>query len=158
MSGSDGSEKSADRPGGALAFMAQDFETFKRHFDADPFHRMLGISVLEQGPGHGRIQLEMGPDTPGGIGGSVHGGVLATMVDVSMLVAIFGELRPGQVPAGTADLGITYMRQAHGERIEAEARVVKHGRQLAVVEVDITDDSGSLCARGRALYAFRPVG
>jgi acyl-CoA thioesterase len=137
--------------------MAQDFETFKRHFDADPFHAMLGISVLEQRRGYARIQLEVGPDTPGGIGGSVHGGVLATLVDVCMLVAIFGGFRPDQMPAGTADLGITYMRQAHGERLEAEAKVVKHGRQLAVVEVDITDDTGELCARGRVLYAFRPV-
>lgn len=151
-----GGAEGASRPGGALAFMARDFETFKKHFDADPFHRMLGITVIEQGPGHARIQLEVGPDTPGGIGGSVHGGVLASMVDISMLVAIFGELRPGQTPAGTADLGITFMRQAHGARIEAEAKVVKHGRQLAVVEVDLTDADGALCARGRVLYAFRP--
>ena len=144
-----------ERSGGARAFMAQDFETFKRHFDADPFHEMLGISVLEQRRGYARIQLDVGPNTPGGIGGSVHGGVLATMVDVCMLVAIFGGFRPGQMPAGTADLGITYMRQAHGERLEAEAKVVKHGRQLANVEVDITDAAGELCARGRVLYAFR---
>ncbi len=34
-------------------------------------------------------------------------------------------------------------------------RVVKYGRQLSVIEVDITDEEQSLCARGRVFYAFR---
>jgi len=146
-----------DLPTDVSAFVARDFATFKRQFDTEPFNEMLGITVLEQRPGYGRICLEKGPHTPGGIGGSVHGGILASMVDIAMLVAIFGGFRPDQVPAGTADLGITYLRQAHGQRIEAEANVVKHGRQLAVIDVDITSDDGTLCARGRVLYAFRPT-
>jgi acyl-coenzyme A thioesterase PaaI-like protein len=32
---------------------------------------------------------------------------------------------------------------------------VKHGRQLAMIEVSIVDDKGRLCAKGRILYAFR---
>ena len=138
-------------------FTAMEFDTFKQSFEADAFHRLLGIPLSARGPGFARICLTTTPETPQGIGGSVHGGVLASMVDIAMLVAVFGGLRPGQIPAGTADLGITYMRRAHGEQIHAEARVVKHGRQLAVIEVDITNAEGELCAKGRVLYAFRPV-
>ena len=94
-------------------------------------------------------------NTPGGIGGSVHGGVLAAMVDIAMLVAIFAQMREGEQPAGTAELSITYLRQAHGENIYASANVIKRGRQLSLVEIDITDDEDRLCARGRTLYAFR---
>jgi acyl-coenzyme A thioesterase PaaI-like protein len=32
------------------------------------------------------------------------------------------------------------------------------GRQLAVVEVEITDDAGRLCAKGRTIYALRARG
>ena len=136
-----------------------DFEAFRSHFDDDPFHRMLGITVLERRPGFGRIRLAKTGTTPVGIGGSVHGGVLASMVDISMLVAVFAELRPGERPAGTAELGITYLRQAQGSEIFAEARVIKRGRQLAVIEVEIRDQEGQLCAKGRTLYAFRaPAG
>jgi uncharacterized protein (TIGR00369 family) len=131
------------------------FARYKAEFDAKPFHRMLGITVAEQRPGYGKIVLRKDETTPGGIGGSVHGGVLATMVDIAMLVAIFAEMRPGEVPAGTAELSITYLRQTHGDHIYAEAKVIKRGRQLSLVEVDITDDEGRLCARGRTLYAFR---
>ena len=132
-----------------------DFADFKARFDDLPFHQMLGITVEDQQPDYGRIRLKKDEHTPGGIGGSVHGGVLAAMVDVVMLVAIFAEFREGEVPAGTAELSITYLRQTHGDYIDAEARVIKRGRQLAVVEVDIVDAEGALCARGKTLYAFR---
>ena len=140
----------------ASYFASSDVEAFKRAFDADAFNRQLGITLVERGDGTARLCLTVGEGTPQGIGGSVHGGVLATLVDTAMLAAVFTRLRPDQLPAGTADLAITYMRQAHGARIHADARVVKHGRQLSVIEVDLTDDEGTLCARGRVLYAFRP--
>ena len=142
-------------PDPASFYVTTDFETFKRGFDAEPLHRMLGITVEERRPGFGRICLTKGSDTPQGIGGSVHGGILAAMVDIVMLVAVFADLRPGEQPAGTADLSITYLRQAHGERIWADGTVVKRGRQLSLIEVDLTDEEGRLCARGRTLYAFR---
>lgn len=132
-------------------------QTFLRDFDASPFHKMLGITLVERRAGFGKIVLSKNSNTPSGIGGSVHGGVLASMVDIAMLVAMFAEMREGEVPAGTAELSITYLRQAQGEHIYATASVIKRGRQLSVVEVDITDDDDRLCARGRALYAFRPA-
>jgi 1,4-dihydroxy-2-naphthoyl-CoA hydrolase len=131
------------------------FREFKLDFDANPYHKVLGLTVLERRPGYGKIVLNKDENTPGGIGGSVHGGVLAAMVDIVMLVALFAEMREGEQPAGTAELSITYLRQTHGEHIYAEANVIKRGRQLSLVEVDITDDDGRLCARGRTLYAFR---
>jgi uncharacterized protein (TIGR00369 family) len=134
---------------------SDDFEAFREHFDQDPFHRTLGVTVVERRPGFGRIRLSKTASTPAGIGGSVHGGVLASMVDIAMLVAVFAELGPGDQPAGTAELGITYLRQAQGAEIFAEATVIKRGRQLAMIEVEITDLEGRLCAKGRTLYAFR---
>ncbi len=131
------------------------FEEYKANFDANPYHKTLGVTVVEQRSGYGKIVLQKDENTPGGIGGSVHGGVLAAMVDIVMLVAIFAEMREGEQPAGTAELSITYLRQSHGKHIYAEANVIKRGRQLSMVEVDITDDEGRLCAKGRTLYAFR---
>ena len=116
---------------------------------------MLGIRLLEQRKDFGRICLTKSAATPQGIGGSVHGGILAAMVDIAMLAAVFSNMHPNSVPAGTADLGITYLRPAHGREIFADATVIKRGRLLGVIEVEITDDQGQLCATGRALYAFR---
>ena len=137
--------------------MTQDseFDTYRRYFDAQPLHTMLGITLIERRPGYGRICLTRTEATPQGIGGSVHGGVLAAMVDIAMLVALLSQVRPGQQPAGTADLNISYLRPAVGRQIFADATVIKHGRQLAVVEVSIVDEQNRLCAKGRTLYAFR---
>lgn len=134
-----------------------EFDAYRRDFDAQLLHKMLGITLVDRRPGFGRICLARTAATPQGIGGSVHGGVLAAMVDIAMLVAVFSQLRPGQEPAGTADLNISYLRPARGRQIFADATVIKHGRQLAVIEVSIVDDENRLCARGRTLYAFRGI-
>ncbi len=135
--------------------MTDGFIEYKAIFDANPYHKVLGITLLERRPSYGKIVLLKNENTPSGIGGSVHGGVLASMVDIVMLVAIFAEMRNGEEPAGTAELSITYLRQTHGQHIYAEATVVKRGRQLSFVEVYITDDDNRLCAKGQVLYAFR---
>lgn len=93
--------------------------------------------------------------TLGGVGGSVHGGLLAAMVDIAVLEALFPMFEPDDEPSGTADLNITYLRPAIGARIVAEATVLRKGRQLAVAEVEILSEEGRLCAKGRCIYAIK---
>lgn len=128
---------------------------FEKHFNEFPLHKFLGLSMVELRDGYAKIAMDTGPNTLGGIGGSVHGGVLAALVDITILRALFAVPDPSVVPAGTADLNITYLRPALGKRIYSEGKVLKKGRQMAVIEVDITDENGKLCARGRTIYAFR---
>ena len=124
-------------------------------FDDIPFHRYLGMRLQERRDGYARLRLTLSEQTPTGVGGSVNGGVIATLVDMAVIPAVFTGMREGVQPAGTADLQVTYLRQAHGAWIEAEAVVIKRGRQLCLVEVSVCNDAGDLCARGRVLYALR---
>lgn len=130
---------------------------FFERFDQVPFHEYLGIRLEERRDGYARLSLAISERTPTGIGGSVNGGVIATLVDLAVIPAVFTGMPEGSTPAGTADLQVTYLRQAHGAWIEAEAEVIKRGRQLCAVEVSVTNDAGELCARGRVLYALRPA-
>ncbi len=132
-----------------------DREGFFERFNENPFHRYMGLTIAEVTPDMARLRLTMTDTTPTGIGGSVNGGVLATMVDMAAVAAVFSKPMEGSLPAGTADLSITYLRQAHGAWLEAEARVIKRGRQLSTVEVNILNDQGRLCCRGQVLYAMR---
>ena len=125
-------------------------------FADNPFHKYLGLTLDEARPGFARICLHTSDRTPGGISNSVHGGVLAAMVDIAMLQALFPMFGPTDQPAGTADLNITYLRPALTAKVFADATVLKKGRQQAVVEVSIFDDQGRLCAKGRVIYAIRP--
>jgi uncharacterized protein (TIGR00369 family) len=129
-------------------------EGFLQRFDDIPLHQYLGLTLAEVKSDYGRLRLLKTPTTPTGIGGSVNGGVLATMVDMAAIVAIFSRALPGTEPAGTADLSITYLRQAQGEWVDAIATIVKRGRQLSTVDVSIVNDQGVLCCRGRVLYAM----
>lgn len=137
--------------------MADSDSDFLTRFDDIPFHRYLGLRLVERERDRARLRLTVTEQTPTGVGGSVNGGVIATLVDMAALPAVFSALREGSRPAGTADLQVTYLRQAHGPWIDAEARVIKRGRQLCVVEVSVVNEAGELCARGRVLYALRAV-
>ena len=131
------------------------FEAFAKHFAEHPLHRALGVRLEERREDFARISIAPSAVTQGGVGGSLHGGILAALVDIVMLAALSTVQHPDREPAGTADLNIPYPRTALGARIYAEGTVVKRGRQLAMIEVSILDEQDRLCAKGRTLYAFR---
>ena len=128
-----------------------------RDFDQSLLHKTLGLTLEERRAGFARICLHASALTLGGVGASVHGGLLAAMIDIAMLQALIPMFEPTEQPSGTADLNITYLRPALGERIYAEATVLRKGRQLAVTEIVILDTEGRLCAKGRTIYAIRPT-
>ena len=127
----------------------------KLDFNSDPFHQYLGLTLEETAQNFARVKLKIGTNTPSGINNSVHGGVLATMIDMAAVTAVFASMRENDIPGGTADLQISYLRQAHGDWLEAKATVLKKGRQLATIQVEIMNNEGTLCAAGRVLYAFK---
>lgn len=133
------------------------FAQDKREFDSFPLHKALGLTLEEARPGFARIVLQTSKTTLGGIGGSVHGGITAAMIDMATLEALVPMRQPTDQFNGTADLNITYMRPALGAKIYAEATVIRKGKTMAVTEVSILDEQGRLCAKGRTIYAIRPV-
>ncbi len=110
-----------------------------RFLDSNPFHRLLRVELLEHSPGHARLRLPAREELRGGVAGSLHGGVLSALADVACLAAMQGLFDGASQPAGTAELNISYLRPALGAYVTAEARVLKKGRTLAVVDVDIRD-------------------
>lgn len=134
------------------------YKSILETFDDNPFHKYLGLKLFEVGDDYACLRLTRTNTTPEGIGGSVNGGVIATMIDMAAIPAVFNGLQEGgSLPAGTADLQVTYLRQTHGQWIDARATVIKRGRQLCTVEVSIINDKEQLCAKGRVLYALRAV-
>lgn len=128
---------------------------FLAFFDQDPFHQYLGLKLEAHQSDFAKLRLTITESTPTGIGGSVNGGVIATIIDMAAVTAVFTNLHEGSVPAGTADMSVTYLRQSHGAWIEADATVIKRGRQLCTIEVKVTDENSALCAIGRVLYSCR---
>jgi uncharacterized protein (TIGR00369 family) len=131
---------------------------YARRFRTDnPFHALIGVELVERGEGHARCRLPVTEQVRGGVAGSVHGGVLSALVDIVTLAAVSTVAQPGEQMAGTADLNISYLRPALGDAVFAQARVLKKGRTLAVVDVDLLDAESRLLAKGRVSYALRPA-
>ena len=128
-----------------------------RFRDANPFHKLLGIEVEEQAPGYARLRLPVREELRGGVAGSLHGGVLSALADLVCLAAMQGLFDQRAQPAGTAELSISYLRPALGAYVSVEGRVLKQGRTLAVVDVDMKNPDGRLVAKARVTYALRPA-
>src|SRR3712207_286683 len=75
--------------------------------------------------------------------GTVHGGVLATLVDTAMGQAIRSRTGADDVPA-TSQLTVTYLRPGRPGRLVATGRVSKQGEHLTVCEADVEQDGRAL--------------
>ena len=62
-------------------------EGFVQGFNDNPFHRYLGLEIVEQRADYALAFTAQRFDASG-IGGSVHGGVIATMIDMAAVVSV----------------------------------------------------------------------
>ncbi|MBC2932831.1 PaaI family thioesterase [Nocardioides sp. zg-1228] len=74
--------------------------------------------------------------------GTVHGGMLATLVDATMGAAIRSAV-DGETPA-TSQLTLTYLRPGRPGPLEVTARVRKRGDSLTVCEADVEQEGRTL--------------
>jgi uncharacterized protein (TIGR00369 family) len=85
-----------------------------------------------------------------------HGGVLMTMLDVSMAVAArsANETLPGSGPGvATVEMKTSFMRPAEG-RLKAQARLLHKTATLAFMEASVADAQGRLCAHATATFKY----
>lgn len=74
--------------------------------------------------------------------GSLHGGIIALAMDVSM-----GHLLNRlQGPGATLEMKVQYLRPLRGGAAVATGRVLRHGREIAFLESRLTDADGKLAA------------
>jgi len=87
------------------------------------------------------------------LNGKLHGGASATLVDIAGTLAIMTADRDGRAGVST-DLNVSYVAPGEGV-VLIDARVIKSGRTLAFVAVDIRRESdGVLVAQGRMTKAM----
>ena len=116
---------------------------------AQGYAAALGARVVSYGGGAARLELDVGPGNVN-VGGTLHGGAIATLVDQAGTVAIISADRDGR-PGVSTDLNVSFFAPAPaGSTVIAEAKVLKIGKTLAFVTVDVTRaGDGALVAQGR---------
>jgi len=75
--------------------------------------------------------------------GSLHGGAIAFLLDVSMGHLIFHLTGS---PGMTLEMKIQYLRPIRAERIKCEGRFLKRGRRISFMDTRITGADGKLAA------------
>jgi uncharacterized protein (TIGR00369 family) len=117
---------------------------------AQGYIRHLGVRDMRAEDGRATLWLEAEQQhlNPAG---TVHGGVLASLVDMAMGHAVRSSTGESDVPA-TSQLTLTYLRPGVPGRIEVHAAVSKQGEDLTVCEADVEQDGKGL-AHALATFA-----
>lgn len=120
----------------------------RERLQGSEFYRWAGIELVDAARGRVEIAFEAGPHHVN-LQGLVHGGMLATLADTAMGLAVRTVLEPGRRHV-TVQLGVEFLSPGRPGRIVAHGRSVKIGRQLGFAEADIVDARGRTLARARS--------
>jgi uncharacterized protein (TIGR00369 family) len=115
------------------------------------FAERLGARSEQTGEGRAVVRFRA-TDEHLNPAGTLHGGVLATLVDTAMGQAVRSTTGEDDVPA-TSQLTVTYLRPGKPGELEVTASVRTRGEHLTVVEAEVEQD-GKAVAHALATFAL----
>jgi uncharacterized protein (TIGR00369 family) len=127
-------------------------EIMRQFLPSSPFPGHLGIRLVDMGPGSATLGLPFA-EALVTAGTTVHGGVVASLIDTAGMVAAWsgGEV-PDRLRGTTVGLTVSYLAPADGEDLQAFATVLRRGRSIVHVDVDVRTASGTAVAKGLVTY------
>lgn len=129
-----------------------ELQSFLRQAFPAEAHARIGV-VAEIAPGLARMHLDPGPESlrPGDL---VSGPTQMALVDVAAYAVVLAHIGP-QAMAVTSNLNIAFLRGARRARVIAEARLLKLGRRLAMIDVRLWQgDPDEPVAQAMVTYAL----
>jgi uncharacterized protein (TIGR00369 family) len=125
----------------------EELAALEARFHAMPLHALLGLQFVERSDERVVVSMPVRPEAFGSTG-NLHGGAIATLVDVASASAAVrsSSFEPGRNTLVTADLHVRYLGRPKGDLVRAVASVVRAGRQLVVVECRVLDTEDRVIA------------
>ncbi|MDQ1592693.1 MAG: hypothetical protein QOG71_3320 [Pyrinomonadaceae bacterium] len=114
------------------------------------YARLLGITLEDAVRGSATLSMSARPELER-FGGIMHGGALASLADTASAFAVLSTLEPEEQTV-TVDLTLHYLRPVTGGKLTARARVVRAGRRVATVSVEIFNESGAIVVTALTTY------
>lgn len=115
-----------------------------------PYAKLIGIELDGATRGTVTMHMDVREDLKQ-VSGVLHGGSIASLIDTAAAFAVITLLEPEQ-RATTSDLTIHYLRPIDSGPITAEARVLRSGKRLSVVAVDVFSGPRSLSVTAVTTY------
>jgi len=132
-----------------------------------PFNKVLGLQVHSLNMERPKIRFAMHEALVGNyIRGSLHGGVISAVIDVTGGLSAFMGLQkklagePLDIKLekfrklGTIDLRIDYLRPGVGKMFEATGYVLRTGHKVAVTRIELKNETEQLIAVGTGAYVI----
>lgn len=120
-----------------------------------PFHTWFGLRLLSIGEGRTEVVVDLDPNHHN-MQGIVHGGVISTLADTAIGLAVRSML-PAGMTHRTAHLSVNYLAKVEGGRLVGRGRALHTGRKMGYGEADIVREDGTLVARANATFIVLPA-
>ena len=126
---------------------------FIRQFlPTSPYVAHLGMQLVDIQPGRATLALPFTSSLVT-IGTVVHGGAIASLIDTAAMVAAWSDAEmPTKVRGTTVNLTVAYLAAAEREDLQAIATVLRRGRNLVYLDVEVRSASGNTVAKGLVTY------
>ncbi len=127
-----------------------------RELMAGPYWRFLGMTVVPGREGEPAVRLDVREEHLQ-IMGRVHGGVLASLLDSAVALAVHAPMAPGSA-AATLDLSVQYLRPVTTPAVLlAQGEVLARSGHVALARAEVTDlEGGAPYAVASATYRLYP--
>ena len=125
--------------------------TIEGYYETMPFLDKIGIEEATVDDGTAEVRVPYDESNTNNV--TVHGGVMATLVDASVAGAIHSaaEATLKEMTPATIDLNVNFHAPVTEGDIVARAKIVDIGRTIAVGETEVRSE-GELVATGKATY------
>jgi uncharacterized protein (TIGR00369 family) len=118
--------------------------------DQAPLHRDLGITVSRTERGVTCRAAVGGHFVVDAAHGTVHGGIIATLLDTAVTFALIAGSGHDWV---TVDLRVDYLRPVLAGTVTVEGEVLRAGRRVGSARATLRDEAGNECAVGIGTFA-----
>ena len=110
-----------------------------------PIGKLLGLKIISSGAGRASVEFEV-TERYANPTGTLHGGVFCDLADAAMGLAYLSTIAEGE-SLTTIELKINFLRPVWKAKLRAQAKMVRAGKVVGLVECDILDEGQQLVAR-----------
>jgi len=108
-------------------------------WDARPFFQTFGVRVALREPGRAWLEVDRTAIELRGVRNSINGGIVAALGQAATAVCLDTVLEAHERAGAAQELAVSYPSAARGARTLVEARLLRKGGRLAVLEAEVRD-------------------
>jgi uncharacterized protein (TIGR00369 family) len=129
-------------------------DAVRRWVEESPYGAALGVRVGDLQEGGARLELPY-DDVNSNPGQALHGGCAASLAIIGAQAVTRATLGEEAGPFHTAGVQVSYLAAAIGEDVHADATLLRRGKDMCFVEVDVATPEGKSIAHATAMVRGR---